>query len=142
MGDNIIPKTLEGYIEVYMDFLELEVQEYLQRKQSQGLQVSSEWLSPLPQANQPVVLSPVNKVFTILQAPQQPEEIPQACTARQAAIEHQQNVASGVIAPNDTVSTKEGSAFTVDSMHRLSICRDEQRHRMIVSSCSSFVKGT
>ena len=31
IGGNIIPKTLKGYLEVYIDFLELDVEEYLQR---------------------------------------------------------------------------------------------------------------
>ena len=34
LGNNIIPKALEAYMEVYIDFLELEVQQYLQCKQS------------------------------------------------------------------------------------------------------------
>ena len=69
---------------------------------------------------QPVVLSPVNKAFAILQVPQQPRETPQAFAARQATVECQRNVASGSLAPNDTMSTEEGSAFTVDFVHRLS----------------------
>ena len=32
LGDNIIPKAPEAYMELYMDFLELEVQQYLQQK--------------------------------------------------------------------------------------------------------------
>ena len=36
LEDNIIPKAPEAYIEVYMDLLELEVQQYIQQKQSQG----------------------------------------------------------------------------------------------------------
>ena len=34
LEDNIIPKAPEAYMEVYIDFLELEVQQYLQQKQS------------------------------------------------------------------------------------------------------------
>ena len=37
LGDNIIPKALEAYMEVYMDFLTWEVEQYLQQKQSQRL---------------------------------------------------------------------------------------------------------
>ena len=69
LKDNIIPNVLDAYIGVYMDFLELEVQEYLQWQQSQGLQVSSEWPSPALQVTELVALSLVNEAFTILQTP-------------------------------------------------------------------------
>ena len=58
------------------------------------------------------MLSPVNKVFTILQAPQQSGETPQAFAARWATVECQRDVASGAI-------SQEGSAFTVDLVHGL-----------------------
>ena len=107
-------------MEVYMDFIELEVQQYLQWKQSQGSQVSSEQPSSALQALQPAVLSPVNEAFTILQALQQPSKTPQTFAARRAAVACQMDVALGVLAPNEAVSTEEGSAFTVDPEHGLS----------------------
>ena len=66
-----------------------------------------------------MALSPVNKVFTILQAPQQSREMPQAFAARQAAVACQRDVVSGAIAPNNAISTEEGSAFMVDPVCRL-----------------------
>ena len=55
----------------------------------------------------------------MLQAPQQPGETPQVFAARQAAVAHYRDVVSGAIAPNDAMSTEEGSTFMVDPAHGL-----------------------
>ena len=88
--------------------------------------MSSEWPSPVLQASQPAVLSPVNKVFTILQALQQPSEMPQAFTARSAIVACQMDVVLGVLASNKAISTEDGSAFTVSPRHGLSCPTDLQ----------------
>ena len=107
MGYNPILKAPEEYIELNIDFLNLEVKEYLQRKQKQGSYVSLAQSSLVPIASEPLVLSLVNKVFTLLQVPQQLEETPQVFVARQATLDYQQYIASGMIVPNNTISTKE-----------------------------------
>ena len=81
--------------------------------------MSSEWPSLVLQMLQSVVLSLVNKAFTILQASQQPSKTPQAFAARRATVVCQIDVASEAIAPNEAISTKEGAAFTVDPEHSL-----------------------